>query len=290
MGNRLDFFTQGVHRLVSGSVTEKVTKDRNNNNAPIPEDKQRYEFGVAMRKDDPDTTNLINQIHNFLAAEWANDQGKIAALNAYWSNGCQGISLKIKDGDIPNAEGKLNENTQGCFVFYFSNWGGQLPRTVDPANQDIPGSAVKRGYYVQIAGSVKDNGEAYSTNPRHNRCGAYLDSTVIRLVAEGDIITGGIDADTAFGGTTATGVALPVGARPLGTGTTPNAPGTTIPQGNALPGVASAATQTPQYNQGGAPQQTAYPSNPAQNIQPHGQILGGPNGGGATNLPGLPGT
>ena len=305
MANTLKFFTNSVHRLVVGSVTDKVTKDRNNNNAPIPEDKQRYEFGVAMRKDDPDTIRVINEIHGFMAAEWANDQGKIAALNAYWSSGCEGVSLKIKDGDKPNSKGKLNENTTDCYVFYFSNWGGEPPRTVDAANQDIPGSAVKRGYYVQIAGQIKDNGEAYSTNPRQNRCGAYLDSDVIRLVAEGDVITGGIDAETAFGGTVATGIALPAGARPLGSGAPVGAPGAALPgvqqgvpagapgiPGNAPTGAPvqhqtdHVSTQTP-----GLPGQQGVPPQTASHINPPNGILTGLGGAAQpAGLPGMPGT
>lgn len=300
MGNQLNFFTNSVHRLVSGSLTDKVTKDRNNNNAPIPEDKQRYEFGIAMRKDDPDTIRIINEIHGFLAAEWANDQGKIAALNAYWQNGCDGVSLKIKDGDKPNSKGKLNDNTTGCFVFYFSNWGGEPPRTVDPHNQDIPGEAVKRGFYVQVAGTIKDNGEAYNTNPRMNRCGAYLDSQVVRLVAEGDVITGGVDAETAFGGTTAADVQLPQGARPLGTGA--GIPGMGSSPNAGLPDAGNVAGVSAQPQTGaavlpgqGTPHQIA-PQTTASHINPHNGILGGPNaatqqpvGQVNTGLPGLPG-
>lgn len=287
MGNQLNFFTNSVHRLVSGSLTDRVTKDRNNNNAPIPEDKQRYEFGVAMRKDDPDTTRLINEIHTFLSQEWANDAGKIAALNNYWASGCDGISLKIKDGDQPNSKGKFNDNTKGCFVFYFSNWGGEPPRCVDPHNQDIPGDAVKRGYYVQIAGTIKDNGEVYSTNPRMNRCGAYLDSNVVRLVAEGEVITGGIDAETAFGGTTAANLTLPAGAKPLGSGA-------------GIPGMASSANlpgmSAPVQPQtavaglpGTAPVQQAAPVTTASPIDPHTAILQGPAASPVTTVPGLPG-
>lgn len=306
MGNQLNFFTESVHRLVSGSLTDKVTKDRNNNNAPIPEDKQRYEFGIAMLKTDPDTIRIINEIHGFLAAEWANDAGKIAALNAYWQNGCDGVSLKIKDGDKPNSKGKVNEHTKGCFVFYFSNWGGEAPRTVDPHNQDIPGEAVKRGFYVQVAGTIKDNGEQYSTNPRQNRCGAYLDSQVVRLVAEGDVIVGGVDPETAFGGTTAANASLPEGARPLGTGA--GIPGMGSSPNAALPGMGNAQAGAQVQQQAGnaalpgantaqqtAPQTTASHGDPnaTANIQPHNGILGGPGATTTqqvnTGLPGLPG-
>ena len=290
MANVLKFFTQGTHRLVSGSLTDKVTKDRNNNNALIPEDKQRYEFGVAMRKDDPDTIRVINEIHGFLAAEWANDQGKIAALNAYWSNGCDGVSLKIKDGDKPNAKGKLNDNTVGCYVFYFSNWGGEPPKTVDPHNQDIPGASIKRGYMVQIAGSIKDNGEAYNTNPRMNRCGAYLDADVIRLVDVGEVITGGIDADTAFGGTLApTATKYQPGQLGMPGATTGAAAGH-VGGAPGLPGAnqAAAATGAPGLPGQGQAQQSAAPGNtPAA----HGAILSGPGvQAPAGNVPGLPGT
>ena len=298
---KLSLFTTSAVRLVSGSVSEKVTKDRNNNNAPIPEDKQRYEFGVAMRKDDPDTIRIITEIHNHFAAQWANDAGKLNALNNYWQNGCDGISLKIKDGDKPNSKGNVNDNTAGCYVFYFSNWGGEPMNTVDPMNQNIPPSAIKRGFYVQVAFGAKDNGEAYNTNPRQNRCGAYLDADVVRLVAEGDVITGGIDAETAFGGTTAANVALPQGARPLGSnvglpgvGTSATLPGVGAVTGNAAPdqtGQVAAATQIPGVAPNTAHQTTASVTDPAAHVTPHNGILGGPAATAQpTGIPGLPGT
>ena len=289
MVEKYRIFTQEAHRFVSGSITEKREKDKDGR--LIPEDKRRYEYGIAMRKDSPDALRIINEMHTFMGAQWITDAAKVAALNAYWQNGLNGLSMKISDGDQPNSQGNLNDNTKGCYVFWFSNWGGEPPRTVDPHNQDIPASVIKRGYFVQIAMTIKDNEQPLPSS------GIYLDSEIIRFADVGDVISGGISADEAFGGTLAptankyqpgqVGMMPGAGATAAGAAVAP----TTAP---ALPGTGNAASAPVQPQTGvvglpgqGAPQQAASQETTSP-INPHNGILAGP-GAAPTTVPGLPG-
>jgi len=296
MANKYRLFTQEAHRFVSGSITDKRDKDKDGR--IIPEENRRYEYGVAMRKDSPDTLRIINEMHTIMSGEWANDAAKVAALNAYWQNGLNGLSMKISDGDNPNQKGVVNDNTKGCYVFWFSNWGGEPPKTVDPHNQDIPGSVIKRGYMVQIAMTIKDNEQPLPSS------GIYLDSEVIRFADVADVISGGISADEAFGGTLAP-TANKYQPGQVGMMTPSSAPAATAPTGAGLPGAtvqgnpvgvpgqtqqAAVGTQMPGAVPGGAPQTTASPTN-VTGVAPHQTILQGPPGVAApTNtVPGLPG-
>ena len=297
MAEKHRIFTQEAHRFVSGSITE--TRDKDKDGRLIPEDNRRYEYGVAMRKDSPDTLRIINDMHTFMGGQWAADAAKIAALNAYWQNGLNGLSMKISDGDKPNQKGAVNDNTKGCYVFWFSNWGGEPPRTVDPHNQDIPGSVIKRGYFVQIAMTIKDNEQPLPSS------GIYLDSEIIRFADVGDVISGGISADEAFGGTLAPTANKyqpgQVGMMPGAGATTATA--TVAPTAApALPGtgnVASAPAHTPQAaavtpvipgtGQVAAAPVTASPIS-APGVTPHNGILAGPGvAAPTTTVPGLPG-
>ena len=68
MATKLDgLFTPGG-RLVMGSLTEKDDKDYDGK--AIPDEKQRYFFGVAVPKDAPGVMELINGILVMAATEW----------------------------------------------------------------------------------------------------------------------------------------------------------------------------------------------------------------------------
>jgi hypothetical protein len=279
MANKLEFFTNGVGRFVNGSLTEKRTKD--NDGRPLAEDKQRFEFGIAFPKDDPDFQRILGELYGFLSSEYANKPQLMNMVNTWWQTQ-SGYSMKIADGDKPNARGGVNENTKGHYVVYFAS--NYPPQCCDPVNQQIDPAAIKRGYYVQVAGNVAPNGL------ENHQAGIYVNPSVIRLVAEGEEIRGGVDAATAFGGTTAANIQMPAGARPLGTAMTqsPAAPGVGMPAPAAAPTTApvpgpTAPAGMPGQVGGPAPAQpqTAYPSNP-----PNQQFLTGPGGA----MPGMPGT
>lgn len=276
MTNRHEFYTQTIGRFVSGSLTEKRTKD--NAGRPIPDEDQRFEFGIAFPKDDPDMQRLFGEFWQFLSQEYQS-KPQVMQMVQTWFQTLNGFSMKIQDGDKPNSKGTVNDNTKGCYVFYFSS--NFAPDTVSgPAYEPCEATAIKRGYYVRVAGSIVPNGLD------NHQAGIFMNPTAIQLVAKGEEIRGGVDAATAFGGSQMPGQ-LPPGAQPLDQGFTapgqqqpaPPAPGmpgtvpTQPPAGAPAPGQTAPAAMP---GQGGAQPpaqpQTAYPGN----VQPHPDILNPP--------------
>lgn len=272
MSERLDFFTPVVGRFVNGSITEKRTKD--SDNREIPADKQRYEFGVAFEKA-AIWPMLTEQWYPFLAGAMARDQNALTRMTNWFST-MQGFSMKVSDGDKPNSQGAFNEHTKGCFVVYFSSMYPPKAVGPDPAFTEIDPAIIKRGFYVQVAGNIGSNDQP------GDRAGIYVNGNVMRLIAEGDEIRGGIDAASAFGGAAAP-TALPPGARPLGSTSGMGAAfGAGAPAGlPGMPGVAPAPVQTaPAAMPGGLPgvaPTTASAGNVgAPGVVPHTGILAGP--------------
>lgn len=266
MAERLDFFTPVVGRFVNGSITEKRTKD--SDNREIPADKQRFEFGVAFEKA-AIWPMLAEQWYPFLAGALARDQNALTRMSN-WFNTMQGFSMKVADGDKPSSTGAINEHTKGCFVLYFSSMYPPKAVGPDPSFTEIDPATVKRGFYVQVAGDIAPNEQP------NDRAGIYLNGNIVRLIAEGDEIRGGVNAAAAFGGAAAP-TALPPGARPLGStsgvGAAFGAPG--LPQAGVpapapmapvgLPGIPAAA---PTIASGGS----------LPGVVPHTGILAGPPG------------
>lgn len=263
MTERLEFYTECVGRFVSGDIINKRTKDHEGR--PIPEDKQRFEFGVAFDKAQL-WPMLTEQWYPWLATQLARDQNALNRLQQ-WFTTMSGFSMKVQDGDKPNDKGQINENTKGCFVIYFAS--SYAPKTVGPDLSEIDPTTVKRGYYVQVAGNIAPNEQP------GDRAGIYLNCNVVRLIAEGDVIAGGVDPAAAFKGAAAP-AQLPPGARPLGS-SSPAA-------GQfGLPGVGVGAAPTP-------PAPPSAPGLPGVPAQP---AAGGaapslPGVGGATGFPGNP--
>jgi len=267
MANKHDFFTNSVGRFVSGSITEKRTKD--NDGRAIDPDDQRFEFGVAFRKDEPEMQTLLGGFQQFLTQEYAN-KPHVLRMVQNWFQTLNGYSMKIADGDKPNSKGQVNENTRGHFVFYFST---KFPvTTVDAQYREIPATNIKRGWFVRVAGNITPNGL------ENHQAGVYMNPSAIQLVAEGDEINVGVDAQAAFGGTQAP-MALPPGARPIGAGT---------PVGAAFGQGAPGAPSVPDQHLTGSavttpvvPVATPAPAQP-QTASPYPAILQG--------MPQLPGT
>jgi hypothetical protein len=182
-----------VGRFVSGSITEKRTTDYEGRT--LPDDKQHFAFGVAFPKTDP----AMPAVFGYLQAAARAGHAGLPAVEAFDLNG---YSWKIKDGDVPNGRGETNANTAGCYVFYFSP---MYPvNCCDQTNATLPTDAVYRGCYVDMVIAAKSNGL------RGDKAGIYLNPNWMRFIANGEKITGGVDAKTAFGGHTP--AALPPGA------------------------------------------------------------------------------
>jgi hypothetical protein len=264
---------------VSGSLTEKRIVD--GDGRLKPENKQQYEFGIAFPKTDPDMQRLFGEFHTYLSDEWSRSPDRLQALET-WFGTMGGLSMKISDGDKPNQKGKVNPNTTGHFVFWFSS--SYPTKAVNTTYDEIDASDIVRGYYVRIAGNISDNGEPIAG------AGIYMNPTVIQLVAEGDEIRGGIDAKAAFGGSAVS--SLPTGARPVGSGLAQVGK----PPSVGMPGLPGGPQTTSVGMPGlpGGPQTTSAPfsGQTTSHIDPHTSILSGPGGAvpqAARGLPGLPG-
>ena len=182
-----------VGRFVSGSITEKRTTDYEGR--ALSEDKQHYSFGVAFPKTDP----AMPAVFQYVQAAAREGHAGLPAVEAFDLNG---YSWKIKDGDAPNGRGETSANTAGCYVFYFNS---MYPvNCCDQTNATLPTEAVYRGCYVDMVISAKSNAL------RGDKAGVYLNPNWMRFIANGERITGGVDAKTAFGGHAP--AALPPGA------------------------------------------------------------------------------
>lgn len=270
--DKLNFHTP-VGRFINGSLTEKRSTD--SNNRPIEPEKQRYEFGLAIAKTDPAVGALLQSFGGHALQGYASAPHVQQRIQAWFTNGMTGFSMKVSDGDKPNQNGRVNQNSVGCYVIWFST--AMEINGANAQNTQIDLNAIKRGYYVDVAGSTDVNGLL-----DHN-AGIYMNAGWVRLVGEGDVITGGMSVEDAFGAAPAP--ALPPGARAVGS--TPQvpvgsgAPGTTGVVGNMPPAMA-----LPEI--GG---QTAPVGQVAAAAAPAGTVsLGEPQSyPGVLTVPGLPG-
>jgi len=204
-------FNTPVGRFVYGSLTEK--RDKDSNGRFIDPDKQRYEIGVAFSKQDPNIVPLVQQIAQHAKQFYSARAPHIAQRIDAWFQALDGFSMKVSDGDKPNAQGKVNQNTVGHWVMWFSTALDIIAARV-PDNAQIPLSEIKRGYYVDVAGTSAPN-ELLDHN-----AGVYVNPVCVRLVGVGDEIIGSADPNELFANTPAP--QLPPGARPIGSA--PQAP------------------------------------------------------------------
>ena len=236
-----------VGRFITGSMLEKRTVDFERR--PIPADKQQFEIGVAVRKDDPRVGTVLQEIAAHAFSEYARSPQIQQIIGTYNFEG-PGFSWKIGDGDAPNRQGKINENSKGCWVFYFKS--SFAIHTVNQQNADIPADQIKRGYYVDVSFTCAGNGE------QGDRAGIYLNPNIVRLVAFGEEIRGGISADEAFGAPAPTQL-------PPGASLTPVAGAMALPPAAAPQGFPAPAPQgfpAPQPPTGMPPSTTGFLGNP----------------------------
>lgn len=222
-------------RLIAGHVVEQNKTDYQNR--PLTEDKWYRYIGVAVRKDQLGGSVNGQPVENVTALLTAMYQFGCMSVQQYpavYARAQQFLagdfSWKIKDGDLPNKEGKKSENAAGCFVFHMQT---TLPiAACDSKNVTMDPAGIKRGYYVDVAGSMAWN------NLSDNNAGVYMNPQIVRLLAFGPEIIGGPDAATAFAGVNVSNLPPGASAVPIGAGPSAGAPGAGLP---GLPGVGGAA-------------------------------------------------
>lgn len=142
------------------------------------------------------------------------------------------FAFKITDGDsaVPNTKG-ISPNTRegfpGHWILNFS--GGFAPKVYTKGGGEaiVDKTAIKRGDYIRIYGSVAGNGSMQQP-------GVYLNHSMVEFIGHGVEIITGPDASAVFGGAPA--------ATPAPASATPTAPATPMAQ----PAVqAPAAAYTP---------------------------------------------
>ncbi|QDP66972.1 MAG: putative helix-destabilizing protein [Prokaryotic dsDNA virus sp.] len=275
-----EYFTTPVGRIISGDPWTKQTTDANNR--PIPEEKQNYWFALAVEKNAPGMNELLGTLHKAASAGYAHAQNVMAQVNQGLA--ATAFSWKVADGD----EQRQNPTTgamenrwahgAGCWVLKFST---TLP--IRPAKYqgnvptDCATSEIKRGYYVQVAGSTSANGNTDHT------AGIYLNPQTVCLVGYGEEIVGGPSLDQQFTG--GPGGYMPAGMTqapqpPTGAPGAMGQPPQQPPMGN--PQATPAPQQPPAYGSGmpspSAPNTaTGYPGDPMGNAPQQPTPAGGPS-------------
>ena len=265
MGEAVNISMPMAGRLVQGDCF--VGRKTNKQGQPLGKDaqgndKQNFYIGVAIPKTDPWFVNELWPIMNAC--------GKAGYPHLFNTNGeCvrQDFSWKFLDGDTAiDEQGKPyseREGFAGHYVLRFSSSFAPKVYTARGEQLITDPNMVKRGYYVRVVGSVKDN--APSQSP-----GVYLNMYMIELCGYGPEIVGGPDAQQAF----ATPALLPVGAS-----TTPVASGAPLAPPSNTPGAPTPPVSTPPappVTITPTPQPGAVPPTIPQNIQPATNILNPP--------------
>ena len=268
-------------RLISGSVSEKRTTDYQNQ--PIAPDKQGFDFGIAIQKSAPGINEIIGAYYQKAVADFQGNQGVLQQIQM--GLGAPEFSWKIKDGDLPNREGSINENSRGCWVFYLSSI--YAPTCSNAQNIQIDPAQVKRGYFVDAQISIKGNGNSGRT------AGLFASGNIVRLLGYGPEIIGGV-SPTVMGAAPDTShlpgfSAVPVASQAIpqqqpAQGGMPGAGGgmpVQQPHGG-MPGAGGMPAQQPAHmQQGGMPGAGGIP----QGVTPHHGFVQGPQGNGG--MPGM---
>jgi hypothetical protein len=267
-----------VGRIIWGSVSERAAKDYDGKD--YEPGKGPYQFGLAIRKVEQGLPDFLGKIYQQAIAGYPNNAAMHQRIQNEWQSGFAGLSFrfKIKDGDKPNAQGVVNPNSQGCYVLTLST---VLPfKCSNVQNTEIDPREVERGYYADVAISCKVNENV------DNTAGVYLNPDVVRLLAFGEKIVGGISIDEAFAGHAAP-TQLPPGASLTPVAPSGGLPG--MPAQQQQPGHVAALPGMPAQQQA-APQQPGFPGAPASTTQspinpatgqpypPHPTFVAGPGG------------
>lgn len=312
VGNLTNLFTPGG-RFVSGDLDRKQDKDYENK--PIPPEEQQYYFAVAVPKNQPGADELLGQLRGLAMQAYGQAPQLLAQVNMGLA--ATGFSWKIEDGDVAKIDQstgqpkKIPEYIAGCYIFKFRTkyeFGA-----CDVNGTHINRADIKRGDYVDVMFTAAPNGR-YDGN-----AGIILYPNAIRRLGYGEAISGTVDASTAFSGHAANvppgataaptaGGATPPTQGQMGapaTGGMPPAQGGGMPAAGGAPqggpmmqgnpaggqpamgagGVAQTGMGQPPQTGGMPPASsgmatTSHGDPAAMGVQPHNQILHGPQGGG----------
>ena len=220
MAEPINFLTP-VGRTVQGSLWEGRSHKRNGDpytyskGAKKGQPYSQFFIAIAILKTDPGWEELWAKI--------------VQAAQFTWPQHFQlpTFSWKYRDGDslVPNTEGRVpceQEGFPGCHILSFTS---TTPRPVYERRDNkifelTDPSTVKRGYYIQINGSVVGNDSA-------DKPGVYLNLGGALLIGYGPEIQYGPDGEAMFGN-------APVADLPAGASAAPVAPSVAIPAGPSV--------------------------------------------------------
>jgi hypothetical protein len=221
-----------VGRIVAGDCFKGSDKDANGNPRTIKsgpnagQPTTQYFIGLAIAKTDP----------GWPALEQAIDAAAREAFPSLFDAAGKCVrpdfARKIVDGDsqIPNQNNKRpcdKEGYPGHWVVSFSTSFAPGCYTKGGAERIMDTTAIKKGDYVRVDGSVKGNDNA-------QKPGVFLNHNMVEFCGHGTEIVSVPDAAAVFGG-------APVTALPAGASEIPTAP--TTPPVAGGPGSATAAVQ-----------------------------------------------
>jgi hypothetical protein len=248
-------FTTPAGRLVQGDPFVPQTKDRSGNlrvvksgpNAGQPSP-QTF-IAVAFPKTAPDpATGVTVEGRNpaFEAFYGVLDRVARQEWPQFFPAGAQKathprFAWKVKDGDGVDENGKSNADKEGFAGHWVVSFASAYsPKVVRPAGNGVwetvtDPAALKRGYYVRVAGSATGNDSTDTP-------GLYVNLDMVEIVGYGPEIVSGPDAASVFGQP----AALPPGASPTPiAGPGPAAPAPGGPGGPLAAAVAPAAPASP---------------------------------------------
>ena len=247
-----------VGRLVQGDCFEGSKTDaegrplviKNGPNAGQP--RVDYFMAIAIPKTD---ATYMAEVHNKV-----HQTAALAFPTLFDASGkCinPAFAFKITDGDsqIPNTKGIspcTREGFPGHWILNFS--GGFAPKVYTKGGGEaiVDKTAIKRGDYIRIYGSVAGNGSMQQP-------GVYLNHSMVEFIGHGVEIITGPDATAVFGGAPA--------ATPAAASATPVAPVTPIAAPVAVVQTPAAVTPANDFlNPPGAPAAPAAPVEKSYNI------------------------
>lgn len=281
----------GLGRLVRGSLTARQTHDYDNN--PYEEGKGPFELGFAVPKTDPKAGEILTKVYQHASAAYVANAGILQRMKIEWESGFSAgtFRFKIRDGDKPNQEGRVNENTVGHWVINLQSYipfkctyiqGYGLPKFKDANGRDIEPNTEIHPSLIKIGDFVHMNIGTKANEKTDHTAGMFMNINAVILAAHGPAITGGIDLKSATEG-------LVIGALPPGASVAPVAGmPSAAPAGNVAPVAAASSLPAPVP---AVSTPAALPTASPTNVVPHETFLAGPGGApaGVVGMPGMPG-